>query len=340
MAVANVIVNGGFDLGSTGWTGNDIEANNTENTYLQNGSSNRVAEMDGAAGQITTMAQSFGIPGPGTFDLSFRSVLRTTGASAGIDGFRVEVLNAAGVPIFSELILPARGAWVTYPFSVNFPAAGSYTLRFTEVGNNNSYGALLDDVSLLVCFVAGTQIETDHGPVPVESLTEGTLVKTRDAGLQPVRWISSRKITAAEQAGDSSLCPVVFAPGSLGDGLPTRSLAVSPLHRMLISDWRSQLYFAESEVLVPAKALVNGKNVRQEPTGSEVTYVHFLLDGHQIVLAEGVASESFYPSRLSMNGVETEARAELLRLFPDLPLAELPLARPTPRLAEARALAG
>ena len=179
------------------------------------------------------------------------------------------------------------------------------------------------------CFTIGTLIETDHGPVAVESLSPRMLVMTQDAGLQRVRRVARRRISATEQASDSSLCPVILLPGSLGDGLPERGLAVSPQYRMLMSDWRCQLYFAETEVLIAAKALEHG-----------VTYAHFLLDGHQIVMAGGVPSESFYPSLLLMTGDDAAARDALLRLFPDLPLAALPMTRPVPRMAEARALAG
>lgn len=41
-----------------------------------------------------------------------------------------------------------------------------------------------------------------------------------------------------------------------------------------------------------------------------------------------------------MTGDDAAARDALLRLFPDLPLAALPMTRPVPRMAEARALAG
>jgi hypothetical protein len=50
----------------------------------------------------------------------------------------------------------------------------------------------------------------------------------------------------------------------------------------------------------------------------DITYVHFLCDRHQIVTAEGLATESFYPCARSLGGVEAEARDELLLIFPEL----------------------
>ena len=159
---------------------------------------------------------------------------------------------------------------------------------------SDGFGPAPDDVFMQACFTIGTLIETDHGPVAVESLSPRMLVMTQDAGLQPVRWGARRCISATEQASDSSLCPVIFAPGSLGNSLHERGLAVSPQYRMLMSDWRCQLYFAETEVLIAAKALVDGKTGRQEALLEHgVTYAHFLLDGHQIVMVGGVPSETF-----------------------------------------------
>ena len=44
-----------FDLQSVGWSGVDLETNLTENAYLGNGSTNRVAKLDGRSGQRTVM---------------------------------------------------------------------------------------------------------------------------------------------------------------------------------------------------------------------------------------------------------------------------------------------
>jgi VCBS repeat-containing protein len=45
-----------------------------------------------------------------------------------------------------------------------------------------------------VCFVLGTLIETVMGPVPVENLTIGELVKTADHGPQPIRWLEGNEV--------------------------------------------------------------------------------------------------------------------------------------------------
>ncbi|MFC3180279.1 hypothetical protein [Cypionkella sinensis] len=70
MPTVNVIINGDFDQGSTGWTGTDLETNYTHDVYVVGGTpTNHVAEMDGTAAAVTVMQQSFMIDQAGTYPL-------------------------------------------------------------------------------------------------------------------------------------------------------------------------------------------------------------------------------------------------------------------------------
>ena len=158
------------------------------------------------------------------------------------------------------------------------------------------------------CFAAGTLIETPDGPVPVEALRPGDLVLTRDNGAQTVRWAGHRRVS-----GRGTFAPVRFAPGAWGNA---RALLVSPQHRMLVTGWRAELYFGADEVLVAAKHLVNGDTIHVAPV-DWVDYHHILFDGHEMVMAEGLVSESFHPGDYIMMA-DAGVRAELLALFPDL----------------------
>ena len=70
-----------------------------------------------------------------------------------------------------------------------------------------------------------------------------------------------------------------------------RPLLVSPLHRILMSDWRVELLTGEPRALIAARDLVNDRDIVRQ-RGGWVTYVHILFDRHQIVYAEGAESES------------------------------------------------
>ena len=151
----------------------------------------------------------------------------------------------------------------------------------------------------VVCFTRGTLIRTESGDVPIEDLQVGDLVVTLDHGLQPIRWIGSSKVKGA-----GHLAPIEITSDLFGNARP---LSVSPQHCILVRDWRASLYFGASEVLVPAKFLVNGGSIKIAECG-EVECFHLLFDTHEIVFAEGAHCESFYPARYGIGTMHDAAR--------------------------------
>ena len=319
MPPSNLIVNGDFENQFSNWTGganNDNEIGSfeggtphwTEDTYLGNGNTdNTVAELDGNTGQTTVLEQSFSVGGALSTDITFDAALRTN-ADTG-DGYTVEILDSNGAVVATQTIIPTANALTGYSVPVTFPAAGSYTLRFTEIGNDNSLGALLDNVSILACFLRGTHIETKSGPRLIEDLQAGDLIRTKDHGFQPIRWVGS---TTCQASGD--MAPILIRKDTLRN---TRDLKVSPNHRMVLADWRAEMLFGESEVLAPAKALVNDHSILRVE-GGEATYFHMMFEQHEIVFSEGAQSESFYPSADILGETEKATREEILTLFPEL----------------------
>ena len=202
------------------------------------------------------------------------------------------------------------------------------TLTFTDIEN-----------LVIVCFTRGTLIQTDNGPVPVEALRPGDLVVTRDNGLQPLRWVGRRTLSAVEMRARPDLQPVRIGAGALGVG-PVRSMLVSPQHRVLIEGARAEMYFGESEVLVPAKHLTSLAEVERALPADGVTYVHILFDRHEIVLSDGIWTESFQPAERTLSALDAAARAEVLALFPELEAVsgEFPAARLSLKAHEAKVL--
>lgn len=188
-------------------------------------------------------------------------------------------------------------------------------------------------VNQMPCFVAGTLIDTPDGPVPVEDLQPGDMVLTLDDGPQPVRWAGAQAVTA-----EGSFAPIRIKAGSYG---ATQDVLLSPQHRVLIRDVWAELLFGESEVFVKAKDLVNHKTVCREVCDFPVTYVHLLLDDHQILTSHGLLSESYLPGPMMRNAFPEEACVEIITLFPEL--ADLDgsgweAARPILKTYEAQAL--
>jgi hypothetical protein len=161
----------------------------------------------------------------------------------------------------------------------NFSAGASP--GFHTVDQNAAYS------HQVVCFAAGTRISTPSGARPVEVLRPGDMVMTRDHGPQPVVWVARR-----EGTGSGANAPVLFAPGSIGNRAPLR---LSQQHRVLIGSAMAELMFAAPEVLVPARALIDGQAVRLMPC-ARITYVHLLMGRHEILdAASGAPCESLLP---------------------------------------------
>ena len=193
------------------------------------------------------------------------------------------------------------------------------TLSYTDDGTGSFTGSatLFDgttlnfsDIENIICFAAGTRIETEHGPVAVENLKVGDKVVTRDDGLQELRWIGARSVD-----GRTKLAPIKFEKGAL-PGLED-DLLVSPQHRMLISGMQAELLFGAQEVLVAAKHLTGmaGVSTAAQPM---VTYFHLMLDRHQILFAEGAETESFYASEQGLSTISTHCKDRMFEAFPEL----------------------
>lgn len=171
---------------------------------------------------------------------------------------------------------------------------------------------------ICICFTAGTLIATDRGEVPVEMLVPGDLVRTRDAGLQPVRWIGRRELSAGELERAPSLRPIRIRAGALGAGTPSADLVVSPQHRVLVRSKIAVRMFGAEEVLVAAKQLLQLDGIDIAEDMADVTYVHFLCDDHQVVFSNGAETESLYTGPEALKAVGPAALAEIFVLFPEL----------------------
>ncbi|WP_243730798.1 Hint domain-containing protein [Rubellimicrobium sp. CFH 75288] len=174
---------------------------------------------------------------------------------------------------------------------------------------------------VIPCFTPGTLIATPRGERPVEELRVGDRVITRDNGIQEIRWVGRKEMPGRSLVAAPHLRPILIRAGALGRGLPERDMLVSPNHRILVSNDRTQLYFEESEVLAAAKHLVGSPGIHAVDAMS-VTYIHFMFDRHEVVLSDGAWTESFQPGDWSLKGIGNAQRSELFELFPELKTPE------------------
>lgn len=191
----------------------------------------------------------------------------------------------------------------------------------------------------VICFTPGCLITTANGTCTVENLRPDEKILTRDNGMQELVWTGPKDLDCINLRAARELWPVTLAAGSLGNGLPTRDLTVSPNHRFLILSAQNRLLFDEAEVLIAAKFLVGRPGITQTMPSS-VTYIHLMFQNHELILSEDVWTESFHPGTSALTAVETEQRNELLNLFLELRHAaqrdQYHTARLAPKAYEAR----
>ncbi|MGV1768202.1 Hint domain-containing protein [Rhizobium rhizogenes] len=162
--------------------------------------------------------------------------------------------------------------------------AGDFTLNFAANLNPSTF--ILDAATgtIVVCFVTGTLIQTTRGDIPVEELRVGDVVITASSQQRPIRWIGSAELDCANARDPSACWPIRIAAGALGPNKPAHDLFVSPAHGI-----RTTIV---TDVLIPASALVNGSTIVQAEC-ERVTYWHVELDEHDILVTNGLPSESY-----------------------------------------------
>ncbi len=136
-------------------------------------------------------------------------------------------------------------------------------------------------IDLTVCFLEGTRLLGLHGDIAVEDMEPGDRLITDSGAMRPVKWVGHRTIDAARHPRPETVWPIRIEAGAIDHGLPERTLYVSPDHALFIDG-----------CLIPAKILVNGRSIVQEPR-DRISYFHVELESHDILLAESLPVESY-----------------------------------------------
>ena len=146
--------------------------------------------------------------------------------------------------------------------------------------------AILSDVGApvtagVICFARGTRIATPTGEVPVEMLAAGDTVLSESGEAVPIVWVGHRRVSCHRHPEPASVWPIRIQAHAVAPDLPRRDLFVSPQHALFFDG-----------MLIPAWCLVNGSTIAQVQLRS-VEYFHVELPRHDLLLAEGLPSESY-----------------------------------------------
>lgn len=286
----DTIDGGSGDDTLSGQGGDDLLLGNTGSDQVFGGDGNDTIEAaqgdaaQGGAGDDLFILTELGEAGSGTISIIGNEE----------DEINGDTLDLGGVADRNTLNL-----------TTNLPGELAGTVELTD-------GTLVtfSNIENIICFTPGTLIATAHGPRAIETLRPGDLIVTRDNGLQPLRWVGSRTVAAT-----GNHAPIRLDPSLLqGASAP---LLVSPQHRMLWTGSRAQMYFGESEVLVAATHLLSSPAARRIE-GGNVTYMHLMLDRHEVIYANDAATESFFPGDEGLGALSDRSRQEVFDLFPEL----------------------
>ncbi|WP_410209982.1 Hint domain-containing protein [Aquirhabdus sp.] len=154
------------------------------------------------------------------------------------------------------------------------------------VGVGGAIGPVLQtnnvSVALISCYLTGSLIRTLKGDVPVEQLQVGDIAITSSGEKRAIQWIGH---TTAHMSKFDINRPVCITSGAFGTGLPYADLYLSPRHSICIKA-------SHEEVLIPVENLINDITVKQVSM-DEVTYWHVELESHDVLIANGLPSESY-----------------------------------------------
>lgn len=180
------------------------------------------------------------------------------------------VVSSASI-VGSSLMLTA-GA-MQYSIGLSAPTASGAVAVSSDGGGGTNLS--------IACFAMGTEITTESGNLSVEALRPGDLVRTKDGGMRPIRWIGYRNVTCSLHPNPRKVWPVCISANAFGKNLPKKDLWLSPEHAIFFKS-----------VLIPIVELINGININQLSI-DQITYYHLELDQHDMILADNLPCESY-----------------------------------------------
>lgn len=129
-----------------------IEIQEKEHGGVPSGSDGNFLELDSHnANSNSTVSQTFDVASAGIYQLDFSYAFRNQGDDDTTAPFTVQILDSEDNVVFEKSFIDPAGNdenWDTFSEDVNLDEATGYKLKFIADGEEDTYGALIDDVSL------------------------------------------------------------------------------------------------------------------------------------------------------------------------------------------------
>ena len=210
---------------------------------------------------------------------------RLTAAGAIVSG---TTLDVGGSIDFSYLGGTITSASISSSglLTVSASTGSSATLQLTGSYTSSESLNTSQDTVTLVCFLAGSLINTPAGEKVVEELAIGDDVVTYDNGhtsTAPITWVGkARHVVNRAMPDDEAGYPVCFKAHSMGENNPHSDLLVTSEHCMFLDG-----------AFVPARMLVNGRTIYYDTRVTSYEYYHIETADHSVIRACGTLTESY-----------------------------------------------
>jgi hypothetical protein len=148
-----------------------------------------------------------------------------------------------------------------------------------RVGDNDRHAGQYSPYAVLdTGLVPGAMLLTLDGEMPVEFLSVGDKLITRDTGISKIQHIqrTTRRVHL-----------IALSAGSLGHTRPERDAVLAGDQMVLVRDWRARALFNSERALVAARALVDGEFVTDLGM-QDTTLYQIFCDGPHILYCDGL----------------------------------------------------
>ena len=145
-------------------------------------------------------------------------------------------------------------------------------------GNDRQAGQFTPYAVLDTGLLQGAVLLTLDGELPVEYLSVGDKLITRDTGISKVIHI---------QRSTRLVHQIALSAGSLGHTRPERDAFLAGDQMVLIRDWRARALFNSEVALVAARSLVDGEFITDEGM-VETTIYQVFCDGPHLLYCDGL----------------------------------------------------
>ncbi len=125
---------------------------------------------------------------------------------------------------------------------------------------------------------AGTIVLTSDGEIPVEYLSPGDKIITRNAGMVTLTAVKRQNARVAS---------VAIAAGSLGDTRPETNVILPAAQHVLVRDWRAKALAGATQAVLPAGCLVDGEYIT-DLGERRMSLVQLGFDAPHVIYADGL----------------------------------------------------